>query len=119
SDRFGDNGIVGTAIVRAQDGVACIDSFLLSCRVIGRQAETALLTFLADWARSRGLDALEGDFIQTAKNAPAADFYTRHGFEYLIGEGALSRWRAPLDDLRFQWPSVIQLADTAHRRNVD
>jgi FkbH-like protein len=112
ADRFGDNGIVGAAIVRVQDSTACIDTLLLSCRIIGRTVETALLSFLADWARARGATVLEGDFIATAKNAPAADFYARHGFTRVSGNGdaASGHWQLRLDQVPFQWPSYIRSA---------
>lgn len=108
ADRFGDNGIVGVAIVRQKDKSAVIDSFLLSCRVIGRTVETALLSVLADWARDRGLNVMEGEFLPTPKNAPAADFFARHGFSQ-VGDAPLeTRWRLDLAKVPFQWPACIQ-----------
>ena len=53
-DRFGDNGIVGVLITRAGEDVCEIDTFLLSCRVIGRTIETAMLGFLTDASKSQG-----------------------------------------------------------------
>ena len=53
-DRFGDNGIVGVAILRLEGDVAEIDTLLLSCRVIGRTIETAFLAALAKLAGERG-----------------------------------------------------------------
>lgn len=79
-DRFGDNGLVGLAIVRTSDDVCEIDSFLLSCRVIGRAVETVLLSHLIEQARSHGLKRIQGWFVPTKKNAPAKDFYSAHGF---------------------------------------
>jgi len=79
-DRFGDNGIVGVAIARLEDDALEIDTFLLSCRVIGRTIETALLGALAEHGRRLGAAKLAGEFIPTLKNAPAADFYANHGF---------------------------------------
>ena len=81
SDRFGDNGLVGVAIVspRSHD-VWEIDTFLMSCRVMGRDVETALLAALAQQVRERGARHLDGWYIPTAKNAPVKDFYPRHGF---------------------------------------
>lgn len=94
TDRFGDNGIVGVAIVYQQDDTAHLDILLLSCRVIGRTIETALLSFLVRWARERGLSEMIGEFIPTAKNAPAADFFARHHFEHITDAGsATSKWR--------------------------
>jgi FkbH-like protein len=109
-DRFGDQGIVGVAVVRAGGTMAEVDTFLLSCRVIGRQVETAFLRFLADWAAERGAEHLEGEFIETAKNAPARDFYARHGFRQVGQEHGRSRWRLNLDGAALQWPAHIAAA---------
>jgi len=80
-DRFGDAGVVGLALAR-QEGDACvIDSLLLSCRVIGRGIETALLALVAAEAAKMGSRWLVGEYIETKKNAPCAGFYPEHGFE--------------------------------------
>ena len=107
TDRFGDNGIVGVAIVQRREEAAFIESFLMSCRVIGRTVETAFLSFLADWAKGWRLSAMEGEFITTAKNAPAAEFYARHGFTQVGEAGTGSRWRLDLSKVSFQWPAYI------------
>jgi FkbH-like protein len=108
ADRFGDNGIVGAAIVQRREDVAFIESFLLSCRVIGRTVETAFLAFLVDWAKDWGLGALEGEFIPTLKNAPAADFYARHGFARVDEANGSSRWRLDTVKIPFRWPAYIE-----------
>jgi FkbH-like protein len=80
TDRYADNGLVGVAISDLADSVCRIDTFLMSCRVIGRTVETALLAKLAEDARARGAKHLQGWFLPTKKNAPAQDFYRDHGF---------------------------------------
>ncbi|HWE05980.1 MAG TPA: hypothetical protein VG274_04680, partial [Rhizomicrobium sp.] len=80
TDRFGDNGIVGVAILRFADDACEIDTFLLSCRVIGRTIETAFLSTIAADAARQGAKKLTGWFIPTKKNAPSAGFYQQHGF---------------------------------------
>ena len=79
-DRFGDAGVVGLALARNEGDSCFIDSLLLSCRVIGRGIETALLAHIADNAIKTGAKRLIGEFIATKKNAPCADFYLDHGF---------------------------------------
>ncbi len=79
-DRFGDAGVVGLALARNEGNSCFVDSLLLSCRVIGRGIETALLAHLAATARKAGAKQLIGEFIATKKNAPCADFYLDHGF---------------------------------------
>ena len=84
TDRFGDNGLVGVVILEPlQDGAREIDTFLLSCRVMGRGVESALLGCAAERARATGATRLRGRFIPTAKNAPAGDCYSRHGFNLI------------------------------------
>jgi len=80
SDRFGDSGITGLAILRLTDEGAEIDTFLMSCRVLGRRLEDALLAFLAERAGARGARMLVGRFEPTAKNGQAADFYSSRDF---------------------------------------
>jgi FkbH-like protein len=80
-DRFGDEGLVGVLIF--EEGTAgrwAIDSFLLSCRVIGRGVESAFLSRACEKLRSAGATVLAGEYIRTARNSVAADVYPRLGF---------------------------------------
>lgn len=79
-DKFGDSGIVGVAMTRKSTERIEIETFLLSCRVIGRTIETALLAHLGEEALQRGGRYLAGWFLPTKKNAPAKNFYSSHGF---------------------------------------
>jgi FkbH-like protein len=80
-DRFGDAGLVGVAIaIPLSDTQWELDTFLLSCRVIGRNVETALLATLCDAVRAKGGTLVRGMFVPTDRNAPARDFLPRHGF---------------------------------------
>jgi len=79
-DRFGDAGVVGLALAQNQGDSCYIDSFLLSCRVIGRGVETALLARLGEEAARAGATRMVGEFIPTRKNAPCQSFYSDHGF---------------------------------------
>jgi len=99
-DRFGDNGLVGVAIAVPEPAPAAlafrIDSFLMSCRVLGRRAEHALLGSIARRARAAGATALVGEFVPSKKNAPAAGLYRDAGFAAIPGEPG--RWRLALGD---------------------
>lgn len=109
-DRYGDNGLVGVAIVQACDYVWEIDTFLLSCRVIGRTVETALLAQLTADAREQGARELRGRFIPTRKNIPASDFYSRHGFTLLESDEEGSNWALDLSRQDILCPSWIRLS---------
>jgi FkbH-like protein len=79
-DKFGDNGIVGCAIVNITEEASFIDTFIFSCRALGRTVETALLNFIVDDMKKAGIQELIGEYIPTKKNAPCKDFYRDHGF---------------------------------------
>ena len=68
TDRFGDYGLVGVGIVKFQDGMAELDSLLMSCRVLGRGVETAMISHAVDLARARGTRSLRGLYLPTRKN---------------------------------------------------
>jgi FkbH-like protein len=110
SDRFGDNGLVGVMLTRDEGGICRIDTFLLSCRVISRTVETAMMSFLVAEARGRGLAAIEGWFYPTAKNAPAADLFRKHGFDLCGTTDAGTRWRLDLAGAGVLCPEWIHLS---------
>jgi FkbH-like protein len=81
SDKFGDYGLVGVAIIEIQrDDIWRIDTLLLSCRVLGRKVETSFLAGLAIEAAAAEAKICHAAFIPTAKNAIAADFLSEGGF---------------------------------------
>ncbi len=85
-DRFSDAGVVGLALALvmgvSDEPVWRIDSFLLSCRVIGRGIESAMLAEIAVLARKAGVVRLVGEYIPSGKNALCANFYLEHGFSH-------------------------------------
>ena len=110
-DRFGNHGIVGVVMARVLDGALHIDNFLLSCRVIGRTVETAMLAYLCDVARERGLKRLHGHIIPTAKNVPIRDLFDKHGFDKsAVDEAGSTRWGMALDDHRVAWPPWFRVS---------
>jgi FkbH-like protein len=108
TDRFGDNGLVGVAILHHREETTEIDTLLMSCRVIGRTVETALLAALTEEARARGARSLQGWFLPTKKNVPARDVYAQHGFHVKEEreEGVL--WELDLTEARLAYPEWIQ-----------
>jgi FkbH-like protein len=102
SDRFGDHGLIALLIAAVDDGILDIDTFLMSCRVIGRTVETQMLAHLCSEAKRVGCSALRGTYIPTAKNLIVRDFYEKHGFQELAAaDDGTTRWTF---DLRCQSP---------------
>jgi FkbH-like protein len=82
-DAFGDNGVIAVIIARpaAGDGDLEIDTWLMSCRVLGRRVEQASLNLLAQQAIAIGARRLIGVYRATERNGMVADHYTQLGFE--------------------------------------
>jgi FkbH-like protein len=74
SDRFGDYGLVGLMILQPADGALQIDTLLLSCRVLGRGVEHAMLRHAGVRAQAMGLGEVQLSFIKTPRNVPARAF---------------------------------------------
>lgn len=108
-DVHGDHGIIAAALVHFKGDAAWIDSFLMSCRVIGRTLETAILAFLEERACSRGASRLVGEYLATPRNALCRDVFLNHGFE-LRGEAESgSEWVKNLCAPRLQCPEWIRM----------
>lgn len=108
-DRFGDHGLVAAAIVQTAGEEWRVESFLMSCRVIGYGVETALLGTIAAEAGAAGAVRLEGEYIQTRKNEPARDFYRRHGFTLTETADGLERWALSLSDAGVAVPAWVSV----------
>ena len=107
-DKFGDNGITGVMIVSMKKEEWHIDSLLLSCRIIGRNVEGALFSYLVEEAKKKGAKQISGMYIPTKKNAPAKDFYKRHGFTLKIKTDVEENWVFDLNT-PFTGPDYIRV----------
>ncbi len=80
-DRFGDNGVIAIIIGRLQETKdLLIDTWLMSCRVLGRQVEPTTLNLIAEQAKKLGAKRVVGEYIPTKKNGMVKDHYARLGF---------------------------------------
>ena len=109
ADRFGDLGLTGIAIAIPGAEVWHIDSFLLSCRVIGKSVETALLARIAADARQARATALSAEFVDSGRNQVAGTFLSNHGFT-AAGDG---RWERSLAVPGPDWPPWIDAVEPA------
>jgi FkbH-like protein len=118
-DRFGDNGLVGVCITRQKGTVSEIDTLLLSCRVIGRTIETAILSFVMQQCTLAGVRRMEGWYIPTKKNVPAKNFYSKHRFELAGEENGKILWAVDLHRVSVECPSWISLTSKTHAVTSD
>jgi len=79
ADKFGAAGLTGVVVMRLAGEVATIESFFMSCRVLGRGVEFSIWPAILADAAAHGCRTLNARYLPTAKNAQAADFYDRLG----------------------------------------
>jgi FkbH-like protein len=109
SDRFGDHGLVGAAVVHRQPEEWRIDSLLMSCRVMGLGVETAFLERIYSDAVREQVVNLIGEYVQTKKNQPVKEFYAQHRFSLLKDEDGRQEWTLNVAATPIQKPSWITI----------
>lgn len=109
SDRISEMGLIGAAIIKYKGGKAEIDTFLVSCRAIGRGVEDALLAYVINFVKNKGCSHVLGHYLVTKKNGQVADFYGRRGFQLVVKSYAGSDWELLLEDRVFLGPDWIKV----------
>ena len=100
ADIFGDNGMISVVICRpGEAGVWEIDTWLMSCRVLGRRVEHMVLREVLGHARAAGIRKLSGTYRPTDRNKLVVDHYGRLGFRRVQEQpSGLTRWELPVAD---------------------
>jgi FkbH-like protein len=107
SDRLGDNGIIAAVILRKSGDDAVVDSWIMSCRVLGRRVEELTVQLIADRAQQLGCRRIVGRHTPTAKNRIVEGLYLQHGFDEAGGDGPTRLYTLDLDCFR---PSPLPIA---------
>jgi FkbH-like protein/FkbM family methyltransferase len=105
TDRFGDYGLVGVLLYSIAKNKITVDTFLLSCRVLGRGVEHKILSELGGLAFKNKIEWIEIKYIPTAKNKPALSFIESFGMEFKsdVSDGLLFRFPTQfLADLKYE-----------------
>jgi FkbH-like protein len=99
ADIFGDNGMISVVICRpGNEGVWEIDTWLMSCRVLGRKVEHMVLREINEHALTAGIHKLVGVYRPTDRNKLVVDHYAKLGFTRLVEEDTgITRWELPVD----------------------
>jgi predicted enzyme involved in methoxymalonyl-ACP biosynthesis len=87
TDRFGDNGLISIVLGHKQGGDLHLDLWLMSCRVLKRDMELAMLDCLVERARAVNVDTIYGYYVPTVKNSMVADHYPKLGFSSISRDG--------------------------------
>lgn len=129
ADKYGDYGTIGLVVLREHDRRLHIDTYLMSCRILGRKVEDSVFAFLQQRALERGAQGLIGYFKPTAKNKQVADLFARFGFG-AAGEAAFETLFAPNDRAEaWTWetqtqaprpfPNTLEIMTNVLRRRSD
>jgi FkbH-like protein len=99
ADIFGDNGMISVVICRPDGpGVWDFDTWLMSCRVLGRKVEHMVLREVLAHARAAGIHTLKGTYRPTDRNKLVLDHYAKLGFtKYYEEDSGLTRWELPVE----------------------
>jgi FkbH-like protein len=90
ADRFGDHGLIGVLFARIERDAWFVDTWLMSCRVLGRRMEEFMCGQLLAAAEAAGARTVHGEYVRTEKNGMVSDLYPRMGF---VPDGDEGRFR--------------------------
>jgi len=97
-DIFGDNGMISVVICRQTGQRLEVDTWLMSCRVLGRRVEEAILQYVVEQSRLRGVTEIIGRYIPTARNGLVRDHFAKLGFDRIDEQaGGETTWRLSID----------------------
>ncbi|MBQ6806759.1 MAG: HAD family hydrolase [Lachnospiraceae bacterium] len=98
-DKFGDNGVISVVIGHNIENVLHIDLWIMSCRVLKRDMEYAMMDTVAEACKKQGITEIRGYYYPTAKNSMVKEFYALQGFEKMKeDEQGNTEWRLSLAD---------------------
>jgi FkbH-like protein len=109
TDKFGDFGITGVSIIQLNQDIAYIDSFLLSCRVIGRNIEFVLLNEIAKLLSKKNVKKIQSTYIKTFKNSLVSNFYDEAGFPIINNSSELKSYEIILTDFYYDKLNTIKV----------
>lgn len=110
-DKFGDNGLITIIIGNIIDDELHIDLWLMSCRVLKREMESAVLDFLIKYCKKNFIKKIHGYYYKTPKNNMVKDFYKEMGFKNLFLSEERSEWILEVDEIIEEKNKVIKIGE--------
>ena len=111
-DRFGDNGLTGLImVVMKGDEEAVIDSFLLSCRVLGKGIEEVFIRYVLNNLRRAGTRNVRALYLMTEKNIQVQNFYDKIGFQLEEVDGEQKKYTADLEELNLEILDIYKIVE--------
>ena len=111
-DKFGDNGVVSVVIGHIKENICHVDLWIMSCRVLKRDMEFAMMDMLAKQCVARGVTEIRGYYYPTAKNKMVKEFYALQGFDK-VSEDELGNtvWKLNINEQYKNKNHVIQVEE--------
>jgi FkbH-like protein len=106
-DRFGDNGLIACLVLRREERALHIDTWVMSCRVLGRSVEEFIANEIRAIALAEGCNRLVGRYVRSARNGLVAGLYTRLGFALDSEAGGVSIWLFDIDPAAPGWTTYV------------
>ena len=85
ADKYGNQGLVAVVILNFTGKVSIIDTFLMSCRVMGRNAEIEIMAQIKKILKKKNIETVKATYIKTAKNSPVQNLFDKLGFSVTTG----------------------------------
>lgn len=109
-DKFGDNGVVAISMGHLEEETMFVDLWLMSCRVLKRDMEKAMMDVFVEKAKKMGAKKIVGIYLPTAKNGMVKNFYGEQGFNLVEESEDGSRWELNIQDYQTQ-NEVIEIKE--------
>lgn len=108
SDKFGDSGITGLCILKLDrsEKLAIIDTFLLSCRVIGRNIEHVFMDTIINKIKKEKILKIKSSFKKTLKNEQVRKFYDQFGFELKFKNGKIKDYDVSINNYKHNYKNI-------------
>ena len=109
SDKFGDSGLTGVALVEYNGDRGKINDFLMSCRIMGRNLEYVFMDYIVVFLKQQGCNTIEACYRPTQKNKPVSDFYDRCGFLMVSEHNGKKAYILNANEYNYQNISYIKI----------
>jgi FkbH-like protein len=108
SDKFGDNGLIASIVLRHQGRAMLVDTWVMSCRVLGRTVEEFIANDIRTIAQQRGCERVVGRYVRSAKNGLVEGLYERLGFTCVNRSDEMTEWAFELGADVPAWTTWVQ-----------
>lgn len=108
-DKFGDSGICGEVVIKYEDDAAVIDSFMMSCRVLGKKIEYTFLNEVLTILQAEDIKYVYANYIKSNKNQQVSEFYEKNKFDVILNSEEEKKYKIDLNDYANFEPKLMRV----------